>query len=317
MSEKISNEELIENLLKIKVKLGRVPKRDELLVDSGSKYSMNAYRRAFGNFNNSLIAANLKPNQMRNVSREEIILDLQNVYNQLGHTPSRKEYVVLSNIAYSSPTIKKHIGSWTKLLILADIPVVNAKNVTKGDVDRAIKKWYKENDYDRSCLEYWKIRKAGTSNKFPFSCNTIKKKFGGVSWEDIMKQFDENYETKDPYVCKKESIGIDNNIYLSSLEKEIADFLFNLQEAGKIEKYEYEKLVCDDRKWTCDFYIKVNGKEYWVEADGLGNSRKISYDSGNNEKIIYYKENGYNYFIIDYKRGIKQQVRKIINGKTD
>jgi len=60
--KKISNDDLISNLKKLYIKLGRVPKKDDLRISEGSLYSMNAYRRAFGDLATALTSANLKPN---------------------------------------------------------------------------------------------------------------------------------------------------------------------------------------------------------------------------------------------------------------
>jgi len=313
VSKKISKEELIKNLKRLQKKLGRSPKKSDLILKNGSKYSINAYNRAFGSLYNSLMAANIKPNQARNISKQDIIRDLQNIYKQLGRTPTQVEYKKLSDIGYTCPTIKKYFKTWTKLLILANIPVEKARDVTKKDIIQSLNKWYDENKQETSCLEYWSIRKARAKRTFPFSCETISTKFN-MSWENIMKQIDSAYETKDPYVNRKKSVGQDGNIYLSGFEKKIGDLLFSLKNNGKIDQYQYEKIVDKNRKWTCDFFIKCGSKELWVEADGLGNSRKVPYSSCDNEKIKYYNDNNVNYIILDYNSKFKKEIGKFIDG---
>lgn len=140
----ISNEDLIENLKYMKRKLGREPQKTDLNLKSGSKYSNNAYVRAFGNLANALIAADIQPHQVRNLSREEFLDDLKKIYKMLGRTPQLEEYYELSKIAYSFSTIKRRFGSWTRALIAADIPVVNSGKADKELVKEELWKWYKK-----------------------------------------------------------------------------------------------------------------------------------------------------------------------------
>lgn len=297
--DKISNQDLINNLREMEKRLGRVPKKKDLTIKNGSKYSINAYKRAFGNLANSLMAAEMRPGQMRNVPKETIIEEIRELYKKLGKTPTMKEYKSHTNSGYSCPTIKKLFGSWARLLIAADIPVKPARNVFKEDILVALKKWYKYNNYNTSCLEYWTIRKAGEKGEFPYNCSTISRKFK-MPWEDIMKQIDDKYQTKDPFIGRHIHIGKDGNKYLSAIEKKVGDYLFFLKENGLISNYEYEKPVCSDKSWTCDFYV-ISYKNFWIEIDGMNNNRKYPYNSGENEKIQYYKENGFNYIIVSYR----------------
>jgi len=307
VSNKISDDDLINNLISLKYSLGRTPKKEDLSLKNGSKYSINAYKRAFGSLEIALLSSGMKPNQVRNKSKKNIIDDLINVYNKIGKTPSQEEYFTYSNIRYTSLTIKKIFGSWTKLLLEAEIPVINAKNIDKQDIINALKKWYRENNNIR-CLEYWSIRKAKENGKFPYSCNTIKKKFDNILWEDIMKKIDKNYKTKDIFYGRHIHKGNDGNKYLSSIEKKTGDILFDLKNKGLIKNYEYEKRVCNNRSWTCDFY--TDG--IWIEVDGMKNSRKYPYD--NNEKIKYYNDNKFNYIIISYRdTNIRDTIIKNLN----
>jgi hypothetical protein len=299
--KKISDQDLINNLKEIEVRLHRIPRKRDLTIKNGSKYSMNAYKRAFGSFEKALLASDIKPFFVKNKSEKEVINDILVVYKKIGHTPSRKEYISHSNIGYSSPTIKKMFGSWTKFLIRSGIPVIKAKNVSKQDIIDSLKKWYKENNNSKERLEYWAIRKAKDKLKFPYSCHTIKSKFNGLPWEDIMKTIDESYKTKDPFIGRHIHIGKDGNKYLSAIEKKMGDHLFCLKNKGLIKSYEYEKAVCVEKSWTCDFYVVSNEKEFWIEIDGMNNNRRHPYGSGNNEKIEYYKENKINYIIVSYR----------------
>ena len=103
-----------------------------------------------------------------------------------------------------------------------------------------------------------------------------------ITSQEIMKQIDPKYETIDQFVKRGSFIGIDGNIYLSSIEKTTGDILYNFKLDGEIKSYEYEHLVCPERSWTCDFLIN---NDIWLEIDGMRGNRKDPYKSGFNEKI--------------------------------
>lgn len=102
------------------------------------------------------------------------------------------------------------------------------------------------------------------------------------------------------------TVASDGNKYRSKLESYVADFLF----ANNID-YEYEKVVCDNRRWTCDFVVG----DLWIEVDGL-EDRRLATDgstySGNNEKIKHYKENGYRFIILN-KANWKKQLKSALD----
>jgi hypothetical protein len=134
-----------------------------------------------------------------------------------------------------------------------------------------------------------------------------------------MQECGYNYETVDQFYSKGSFNGIDGQVYLSLLEQMVGNFLFELKNNGKIKEYQYEKLVCSDRKWTCDFVvIKNDESNIWVETDGMLNYRKYPYLSGENEKVEYYKNNGYDYFIITYKMSnITKELSNKLFGKEE
>lgn len=315
---KISNDDLIGNLIDLKEKLGRNPKKDDLNIENGSKYSINSYRRAFGNLANALIASNLKPNQIRNITKEYIISEVNNLYTKLGKIPSFKDYRRYTN-SCSFPTIKKLFGSWTKALIAADIPIKTSHKVSKQDIIDALEIWFKKNNRDISCLEYWKIRKARDRKEFPYSCNTIKKKFDNIGWEEIMwKCGFLEYKTINQFIKRSVFIGNDNQTYLSSIEKESADILYKMKQSNIIKNYFYEESVCNNKRWTCDFVIILNNdKKLWLEIDGLRNNRKDPYKSGHNEKIEFYKNNGFDFEILSYNnRDLGNSIIAMIEKRT-
>ena len=75
MSQKISDQDLINNLIELNERLGRVPKKTDIQINKGSKYGNSAYVRAFGSLAKAHIAAGLKPNQFRGVDKNLSIMD--------------------------------------------------------------------------------------------------------------------------------------------------------------------------------------------------------------------------------------------------
>lgn len=124
-----------------------------------------------------------------------------------------------------------------------------------------------------------------------------------------------NYITKDYYVSGRRRgnhTGVDGNEYLSTLEQEIGDYLFELKNSGKILDYEYEVKVCPNKAWTCDFKVVFPSDHIlWLEADGLRGNRRNPYSSGNNEKIQFYIEKGFDYRVISYS---SPDVRRAVYG---
>lgn len=314
MSKKATNEELLENLREVVIELGRAPKIKEMVLNDINKYSINAYKRAFGSLGSALREIGIE--KSTSVPKEEIISSLTKLYQEMQTTPTLEQYFK-EYPDHRYYEISGYFGSWTKALLCANIPIEKANKVSQQDVIDALEIWYKKNNCQTSCLEYWKVRKARDSREFPYTCNTIKAKFEWASWEDIMQKIDPKYITRDPYISRGRFLGKDGCEYLSAIERDVSNILCDLKAKRKIKTYEYEKLVCLEKTWTCDFVIDDT---LWLEVDGMRGNRKDPYDSGRNEKIEYYKNNNMNYRIISYTdTNIRKKIFKFIgdnNGKV-
>jgi hypothetical protein len=312
---KATDKELLGQLVRLAKELGRTPLKSDLGGNNG--FGWSAYGRAFGTFGNALVKAGLiDPLNRYCVPRQELIDELRRVHAILGHTPSLEEFLANSPIRSNGP-IYSEFGSWTQALLAAGVPVVRARNVSADDIRAALRGWHGENNGDDSCLEYWKLRKAKGSGRFPYSCATVSAKFHPLSWEEIMRECGfPNYTTRDPYVAGRKRgnhTGLDGNEYLSSLEKEIGDLLLELRRDGKVAGYEYEAKVCPGKAWTCDFGVDLpDGRRIWLEADGLRRNRRSPYFSGGNEKIRFYADNGMDSAIVSYSSDIRAAVARIL-----
>jgi len=311
MSRKITDEELIENLKELCKKLGRTPNKEDFKF---GKYSQNAYRRAFGNLTNSFISAGLQPNQKRLLSDQEILDDIKRIHDELGRTPEAKEFNELSNTV-SSKTVINKFGTWNNALNTIKLPLNKIQKVSKEEVKQSLQNWYDKNNQDARCLEYWTLRKARGRDEFPYSTNTILRKSDQPSWESAMREYGfEDYETVNQFVKRGFFQGYDGNTYLSSIEKQVGDYLYILKNQEKIINYHYEFPVCADRGWTCDFKLELsNNVELWLEIDGMLGNRSVPYGSGKNDKIEYYRTNGINYYIITYRdRNICSKISSLV-----
>ena len=308
-NKKISNKDLLDNLKSLIEKLGRVPEQKELSL---GKHSLNAYKRAFGNYSSALKELGLNAAIRYNLSDEEILEDIVRVYNDLGRVPSFEEFGKLNNTV-SAVSVGNRFGSWNNAIKKSGLKIAASRNVSKEEVIDALAVWFKENNNDIRCLEYWAIRRAKDLGKFPYSNPTISSRFDNKPWAEIIKECGYDYESINQFIKRGCFSGFDGRIYLSSIEKQVGDLLFDLKKNEKIKDYEYEKKVCKDRDWTCDFYIIKNDDILWLEIDGMLSNRKDPYSSGENEKIEYYKTNNMNYFIITYRLSdIKKAVIDLI-----
>lgn len=310
--KKISREDLIENLNYMKEKLGRTPKKEDLRLENGSNYSINAYRREFGNLAKALLAVDIIPNQVRNATKEEIFQDLKNIALKINKTPTFKEYKKYSKINWCFLSFTNHFGSYINALKEAGLKLNGYKHITKEDVINELKIWYDQNDKDPSCLSYWSIRKSD----FPFQPSIISDRFNHIPWQDIMHECGfADYITTDQFIKRGSYLGKDGQTYLSLIELRSANVLFRLKNLGTILSYKYEAQVCPERQWTCDFKIDLqNNNIIWLEIDGMREGRGVPYGSGLNEKINYYVFGDFDYEIVSYDtENIEDEIIKIIS----
>jgi len=121
---------------------------------------------------------------------------------------------------------------------------------------------------------------------------------------EIAQRLNRSYDAIIDKICKQyphlkrdhQALGIrtdfHNTIYRSIAESEVARCFYN-----NFIQFEYEKKVCTDRQWTCDFYLPE--QDIWIEYDGLGKYRRSS--GSFVEKIEYYKQHDFHYHVLTPK----------------
>ena len=299
---KYDEQELLDYIIELSTRLNRTPTQKD--IDAEGRYASGAYKRHFGTYNKALKALGLKRNTNYDATKEEIIDDVIRVAKKLGRSPKAREFDNMSNtVSCVSASQKLGLGkSWNKLLKECGLKVINHRNIPNKDLKEEVARLEAELNripgyYDMLQLGY-------------YSPETYADRFG--SYTNALKEFGYDYIPQSQWHNQTYTEGKDGTLYKSKFEANIADALFYLKSKAKITSYKYERKVCADRNWTCDFYITIGKKEIWLEADGMGKNRNDPYEI-ENEKISFYNKNGFKYFIIPYKKmNLKKYIQNIL-----
>jgi hypothetical protein len=304
---KHTDEELLNELVRIKKLLGRNPKQTDFV--SNSKYSVNSYKRAFGGLSKALIKIGEKPNIKLDADNYDIKEQIIKVYNVIKRPPSIEDINALSDVSYTAIRRLTKDKPWHTLLIESGIPVEEMAGRIKRSVTN-----------DELRLEILRLKEK--LGRYPnyydmirdgiYSCNTYELRFG--SYLKAMKALGfTDYQNQSIYHNQIHTSGKDGLVYKSMFEAEIANYLYDMKQQNKIQDYLYEQPICSEKTWTCDFVVTLSDKsKIWIEADGMGNTRAVPYGP-DNEKIKYYIDNCFRFYVVKYRRKISPQLDKILN----
>ncbi len=118
-----SEEELREELYRLRDDLERVPTSRDM--ESHGVFSSGVYRNRWGSWNEALEAAGLATRtQGQDISRTDLIAELQRLANDLGRPPKTTD--MEEHGAYSHGTYYNEFDSWEVALETADIDVNSA-----------------------------------------------------------------------------------------------------------------------------------------------------------------------------------------------
>lgn len=109
---KLSEEELLAELQRLRIELGRIPRQDD--VPDRARYSKSAYRNHFGCWNEALIAAGFEPTKRNKIPESELLEELERVATQLSESPTREEFD--QHGEFCSQTYTNRFGSWNDAL---------------------------------------------------------------------------------------------------------------------------------------------------------------------------------------------------------
>lgn len=296
---KYSDYELLDQIKSVGRALRRTPSQAEIV--SRGKYPIGAYKRRFGTYNNAVEKAGLIPNTNPSFEIDDIKKDIIRVRDLLGHSPGAKEFNAHTMTVTDTTAIAMAGLKWNELVKECGIVPRSNRNISDVELKNELIRLKKELGYTPG---YHDMEMFGK-----YAAETYSGRFG--TYIKALEHFGFDYTEHNQWKNSSYSRGRDGIIYRSRFESGVANILFNLKRSGEITKYEYEKDVCDGKKWSCDFFVIRDGKQYWIETDGMGRARDKDYID-NNEKIKYYIKNDFNYHIIEYKKDVKRDLFAIL-----
>jgi hypothetical protein len=126
----ISRNKLISELKRLRERLGRVPRKDDMREHG--KYSHNPYRREFGSWGDALLSIGWSPAINRHSNREDLIAELHRLRDDLGHTPTKRDLKQRGRFGYG--TYRREFGKWATALREAGMEPQAPKDITEEDL---------------------------------------------------------------------------------------------------------------------------------------------------------------------------------------
>lgn len=124
--------ELIDELHRLAGKLQQTPRVQDLR-DQG-RYSYTAYRNEFGSWNEALKAAGFTPNK-QDISREDLIDEIQRMVDEEGEVPTKRDLKELSKYSYDA--YRNEFGSWNEAVLEAGFEP-NVNKIPREDLLEAL-----------------------------------------------------------------------------------------------------------------------------------------------------------------------------------
>ena len=306
---KYSDKELLDEILSIQKLLGKTPTQED--IGKYSKYAIGAFKRHFGTYNAALQKLGLRHNVKFGQNEEEIKDDVIRIAKLLGRAPTRLEFWEYSSTVSCATAIDKIDGyqsSWNEVLKACNIDVVNNRNLTEMELKSEVFRLQSEL---KRIPGYYDMIQFGK-----YSPETYALRFG--TYVLALKHFGLEYEAQNHWFNQTRTMGADGTSYRSKFEAMIAGILLSFKNKKLILGYEYEKRVCSERNWTCDFLITTASKAIWLEADGMGKNRPEIYDD-ENEKIKYYLSHAVPFYILSYSKnkGIYAELFSLIGASDE
>lgn len=103
---------LLAELMRLAIDLRDTPTEKEM--NKFGKYTPTLYENGFGSWNNAIYELGLEPNQHREVSNKELIIEVNRLSEQLDEPPSAAEIQKYS--IFSLPTYYNRFDSWEEVL---------------------------------------------------------------------------------------------------------------------------------------------------------------------------------------------------------
>lgn len=283
---KISEEDFINDVLRVFNETNNTTQENYLKY---GKYSKAPMKRLFGSWNRMLNSLDIKINMQTNVSKEDVINDMNRLINEYGYVNSiiQRKYS-----AYSQATIDRLFGSWGELAKQIN-QKVDGKSITDEQIKQNLLDIYNEFNFmsikliDEFCI---------------VSRPTVEARFGSV-----------------PSICETLSIPFDpfkqSTSKLFSFVMGIASTL--IKEEPKYE-YTFDWLINPNtnRHLKLDAYypqlnlaIEVDGEQHYKDTSIFGScDKQIERDNIKNELL---KQHNINLIRITYKDSKDEIIYKI------
>ena len=176
--DNLSDEELLNYLVKFKEKNGRTPINDDF--ENNQEYpSHRTYVNRFGSWNKSLELAGLSVNRYINIPEHELLSYLTEFHKENGKVPTQRDF--LDNIKY--PNFNTYIyrfGSWNDALEKANLSINQLKHTNFSDDEllKCLLQFNNENGLIPSSNDF------KNNSKYP-NYGTYMNRFG--SWTNALK----------------------------------------------------------------------------------------------------------------------------------
>lgn len=263
------------------------------------QYSKSTLANLFGNTQQALIESSikLKKRESWNTINDKnlIIEDIKRVAKLLNKDSlSVKQYI--DNGKFSQSPLIRLFGSTKRAFVEAGLKQHRSlkKQYTPELLLLFIKKFYKEFGY----IPTRRDMEQSTSSGYPCD-KSFYYNFPDKSWAEILLLAG--------FKSENQFKGKDHQFYDSISEMKIANLLYS-----NFIDYETHKKVCEERKWTCDFYL--SDQNLWAEYNGLEDRRL--HPEKYQEKLQYYKDNNYNFIELFDGEDIFQKLNLYIDSNN-
>lgn len=175
--QRISTSELLNELNRLHDELGNVPRREDM--NTYGKYSEGPYYDRFGNWTNALESAGIEPKFHREFDEDDLIKDIQDVADQLGRPPLRKEMGEYGKFSIS--TFARYFDSWSDAIRTAGYEPILERDIPEKDLLASLRAF-------TSSLGRPPTREEMDAEG-PYSGSTYVRTFGG--WSNALRAIGE------------------------------------------------------------------------------------------------------------------------------
>ena len=170
----ITIKEFENNFKKVKDLIEKIPTTKDMNVLG--QFSISAYAREFGTWNNFLKTQNIEVNKKHKIPKEDFIKEFKRVKSILKKVPTKTEFDKVSKI--SSNSFKRIWGGWNNFLKDIGEKMNHREDITS---DELIAEYKRLKEY----LDKKSLTQSDMNKKGKFSSSTYERRFG--SWNKFLK----------------------------------------------------------------------------------------------------------------------------------